>query len=200
MTEDNKQEKIGRPKLQLKKTFDLGKIKQSFSHGRSRSVSVEVKKKRVFSNTVNKISDQNLEDGKKNLDHNRQDGHENNLNNKKSNEIKDTKEQKLNPKNLNDNETKDFRKKQNNKPNAQEKTQEVKEDKNTKLTNFKLIKVPKKLNERRKGKLTISEALDENTEKVRSLAAVKRAREKAKLRLSQKPENRDLQKEKKKGK
>ena len=198
MTEDNKQEKIGRPKLQLKKTFDLGKIKQSFSHGRSRSVSVEVKKKRVFSNTVNKISDQNLEDGKKNLDHNRQDGHENNLNNKKSNEIKDTKEQKLNPKNLNDNETKDFRKKQNNKPNAQEKTQEVKEDKNTKLTNFKLIKVPKKLNERRKGKLTISEALDENTEKVRSLAAVKRAREKAKLRLSQKPENRDLQKEKKK--
>ena len=198
MTEDNKQEKIGRPKLQLKKTFDLGKIKQSFSHGRSRSVSVEVKKKRVFSNTVNKISDQNLEDDKKNLDHNRQDGHENNLNNKKSNEIKDTKEQKLNPKNLNDNETKDFRKKQNNKPNAQEKTQEVKEDKNTKLTNFKLIKVPKKLNERRKGKLTISEALDENTEKVRSLAAVKRAREKAKLRLSQKPENRDLQKEKKK--
>ena len=198
MTEDNKQEKIGRPKLQLKKTFDLGKIKQSFSHGRSRSVSVEVKKKRVFSNTVNKISDQNLEDNKKNPSSNPQDAHENNLDDKKSNQIKDIKELKSNPKNLIDNTTRDLRKKQNNKSNAQEKTQEVKDDKNTKLTNFKLIKVPKKLNERRKGKLTISEALDENTEKVRSLAAVKRAREKAKLRLSQKPENKELQKEKKK--
>ena len=195
MTEDNKQEKIGRPKLQLKKTFDLGKIKQSFSHGRSRSVSVEVKKKRVFSNTVNKISDQNLESDKKNPDQNLPEDHEKTLNNKKSNELK---EQKLDPKDSNDNEIKDFRKKQNNKSNAQEKNQEVKEEKNTKLTNFKLIKVPKKLNERRKGKLTISEALDENTEKVRSLAAVKRAREKAKLRLSQKPENRELQKERKK--
>ena len=33
-------------KLQLKKTFNAGQIKQSFSHGRSRSVSVEVKKKK----------------------------------------------------------------------------------------------------------------------------------------------------------
>ena len=32
-------------KLQLKKTINAGQIKQSFSHGRSRSVSVEVKKK-----------------------------------------------------------------------------------------------------------------------------------------------------------
>ena len=39
------------------------------------------------------------------------------------------------------------------------------------------------MEDRRKGKLTISETLDDNNEKVRSLAAVKRAREKAKLRL-----------------
>ena len=39
---DKKTEYSG--KLQLKKTFNAGQIKQSFSHGRSRSVSVEVKK------------------------------------------------------------------------------------------------------------------------------------------------------------
>ena len=54
------------------------------------------------------------------------------------------------------------------------------------------------MGDRRKGKLTISEALDDNNEKVRSLAAVKRAREKAKLRLNQVSEPKDLQKEKKK--
>ena len=41
---DKKTESSG--KLQLKKTFNVGQIKQSFSHGRTRSVSVEVKKKR----------------------------------------------------------------------------------------------------------------------------------------------------------
>ena len=43
---DKKTENSG--KLQLKKTFNVGQIKQSFSHGRTRSVSVEVKKKRVL--------------------------------------------------------------------------------------------------------------------------------------------------------
>ena len=43
---DKKREDSG--KLQLKKTFNVGQIKQSFSHGRTRSVSVEVKKKRVL--------------------------------------------------------------------------------------------------------------------------------------------------------
>ena len=44
---DNKNKLTG--KLQLKKTINAGQIKQSFSHGRSRSVSVEVKKKRSLS-------------------------------------------------------------------------------------------------------------------------------------------------------
>ena len=44
---DNKNKLTG--KLQLKKTINAGQIKQSFSHGRSRSVSVEVKKKRSIS-------------------------------------------------------------------------------------------------------------------------------------------------------
>ena len=93
-------------------------------------------------------------------------------------------------------ETKEGKKKyQKNIPN---KELEQPEEQNKKLSNFKLIKVPKKMGDRRKGKLTISEALDDNNEKVRSLAAVKRAREKAKLRLNQVSEPKDLQKEKKK--
>ena len=44
---DKKTENSG--KLQLKKTFNVGQIKQSFSHGRTRSVSVEIKKKRTLS-------------------------------------------------------------------------------------------------------------------------------------------------------
>ena len=48
---DKKKEFSG--KLQLKKTFNAGQIKQSFSHGRSRSVSVEVKRKRTLSSLKN---------------------------------------------------------------------------------------------------------------------------------------------------
>ena len=44
---DNKEKLSG--KLQLKKTINAGQIKQSFSHGRSKSVSVEVKRKRSLS-------------------------------------------------------------------------------------------------------------------------------------------------------
>src|SRR6185295_8987974 len=35
-------------KLELKKTIDGGQVKQSFPHGRSKTVAVEVKKKRTF--------------------------------------------------------------------------------------------------------------------------------------------------------
>ena len=48
MTENENDNKLT-GKLQLKKTIHAGQIKQSFSHGRSRSVSVEVKKKRSIS-------------------------------------------------------------------------------------------------------------------------------------------------------
>ena len=48
--EENKDKKPSYSgKLQLKKTFNAGQIKQSFSHGRSRSVAVEVKRKRSLS-------------------------------------------------------------------------------------------------------------------------------------------------------
>ncbi|MBT7505664.1 MAG: IF-2-associated domain-containing protein, partial [Rhodospirillales bacterium] len=45
---ENKLE-IARPKkLELKKTVETGQIRQNFSHGRSKMVQVEVKKKRTF--------------------------------------------------------------------------------------------------------------------------------------------------------
>ena len=57
--EENKDKKTNLTgKLQLKKTFNAGQIKQNFSHGRSKSVSVEVKKKRTFS-TINKQNNDN---------------------------------------------------------------------------------------------------------------------------------------------
>jgi translation initiation factor IF-2 len=51
MTDTNEQDggklKL-RPKLELKKTVEAGQIRQSFSHGRSKAVAVEVRKKRTI--------------------------------------------------------------------------------------------------------------------------------------------------------
>ena len=59
MEENNNKKNEQTGKLQLKKTVNAGQIKQSFSHGRSRSVSVEVKKKRSLSGfSKNEIVDQ----------------------------------------------------------------------------------------------------------------------------------------------
>ena len=200
MTEKSDEQK--KPRLELKKTFDAGKIKQSFSHGRSRSVSVEVKKKRFFAEK-NIISSEESKQKYSNLDDNNRTNNSNveNPSSKTSSEkiIKkesEASELKTNTSPTERIETKEGKKKyQKNIPN---KELEQPEEQNKKLSNFKLIKVPKKMEDRRKGKLTISEALDDNNEKVRSLAAVKRAREKAKLRLNQVSEPKDLQKEKKK--
>ncbi len=48
-TESNKPLTLSRPgKLELKKTVQAGQVRQSFSHGRSKTVTVEVKKKRTY--------------------------------------------------------------------------------------------------------------------------------------------------------
>ena len=40
---------LSRPgRLEIKKTVESGQVKQSFSHGRSKTVTVEIKKKRTF--------------------------------------------------------------------------------------------------------------------------------------------------------
>jgi translation initiation factor IF-2 len=49
MTEQTETPKLGtRPPLGLKRTVETGKVKQSFSHGRSNTVVVEVKKRRIL--------------------------------------------------------------------------------------------------------------------------------------------------------
>jgi translation initiation factor IF-2 len=49
MTEQTDKPKLGaRPPLGLKRTVETGKVKQSFSHGRSNTVVVEVKKRRIL--------------------------------------------------------------------------------------------------------------------------------------------------------
>ena len=48
-TEKKKPLSLGQPgKLKLKKTVETGQVRQSFSHGRSRAVMVEVKRSRTF--------------------------------------------------------------------------------------------------------------------------------------------------------
>jgi translation initiation factor IF-2 len=53
-SESKKPLSLNRPgRLELKKTVDAGMVKQSFSHGRTKQVSVEVKKKRTFTRGEN---------------------------------------------------------------------------------------------------------------------------------------------------
>ena len=200
MEKDTKNQSTLTGKLELKKTFDAGKIKQSFSHGRSRSVSVEVKKKRSFGNKVFEKPTTVKEDAQvKEIK-------------AEADELFKKKETKVLTEEISENKPETSKKPINEikktltdqkkgsvRPSAEQKKDvETEPEKTKKLKNLKLIKVPKKQEERRKGKLTISEALDEDNGRVRSLAAVKRAREKAKLRLSQTTDTKEQNKEKKK--
>ena len=200
MEKDTKNQSTLTGKLELKKTFDAGKIKQSFSHGRSRSVSVEVKKKRSFGNKVfEKPTTVKEDDQVKEIK-------------AEADELFKKKETKVLTEEISENKPETSKKPINEikktltdqkkgsvRPSAEQKKDvETEPEKTKKLKNLKLIKVPKKQEERRKGKLTISEALDEDNGRVRSLAAVKRAREKAKLRLSQTTDTKEQNKEKKK--
>src|SRR6187551_2286032 len=49
MSDQTEKPKLGaRPPLGIKRTVETGKVKQSFSHGRSNTVVVEVKKRRIL--------------------------------------------------------------------------------------------------------------------------------------------------------
>ena len=176
---DKKTEYSG--KLQLKKTFNAGQIKQSFSHGRSRSVSVEVKKKRTLSSLKTEDNDVNQavpssDQSEKSLavsrtDKSASEKEQKDRSIKEKNEVKeDVNETKLVKKNF----SKQFDSK------AEQDVKNLEKEKKIKAPKF--VKSPKSFENRRQGKLTISQALNDDNEKVRSLAAVKRAREKAKLR------------------
>ena len=182
---DKKTESSG--KLQLKKRFNVGQIKQSFSHGRTRSVSVEIKKKRLLrsldeNNDLTKEvfkEDNDLEKSTKNekLD-NQKDFKKSDSNSKKDKiekPIIDKQKEKFDQ-----SDKKNLKKFPNNQNGKEEK-----------FKSQKFVKDPKSFENRRQGKLTISQALNDENEKVRSLAAVRRAREKAKLRNINNLENKE---------
>jgi len=173
MEENNNKKNEQTGKLQLKKTVNAGQIKQSFSHGRSRSVSVEVKKKRSLSGfSKNEIVDQPKSTDSK--------AQEVSKVGNKNNELQKV-EVADNP--LQTKEDKKTTKKTSIK-NFSDSTvsNETRNSELERPKQPKFIKSPKSFENRRQGKLTISQALDDDNEKVRSLAAIKRAREKAKLR------------------
>ncbi len=178
---DNKNNLTGR--LQLKKTINAGQIKQSFSHGRSRSVSVEVKKKRSltgFSKDEKIEQPKSLDTSITETDLAKKSDDLENSENKIKTEVKSEKVEKKSPKK---NITKNFNETKINNEQNKETAEKQKQP--------KFVKSPKSFENRRQGKLTISQALDEDNEKVRSLAAIKRAREKAKLRNVIKSENKE---------
>ena len=157
-------------KLQLKKTINAGQIKQSFSHGRSKSVSVEVKRKRSLSGfSKNEIIEQpkssqyefdDVKDIKRKED---------------SQEIQN-KVLKKNIQNIKENSSIESPKRPSTKSfNEKKEDDGIKKDVNEKTKQQKFIKTPKSFENRRQGKLTISQALDDDNEKVRSLAAIKAA-------------------------
>ena len=170
--EENKDKKTTLTgKLQLKKTFNAGQIKQNFSHGRSKSVSVEVKKKRTFS-TIDKQHNDNQSEEREVL----------------TDEPNDTKKiltdlPKAPKEGIRDLNVKRSSKKPASKPILEQKknlndSQQEPPEKNRPP---KFPKSPKSFENRRQGKLTISQALDDGNEKVRSLSASKMAEQEKKL-------------------
>ena len=180
--EENKDKKTTLTgKLQLKKTFNAGQIKQNFSHGRSKSVSVEVKKKRTFS-TINKQHNDNQSEDREVLKD-------------EPNDIKKihTDLPKAPKEGIRDLNVKRSSKKPASKPILEQKKNQndLPQEPQEKNRSPKFPKSPKSFENRRQGKLTISQALDDDNEKVRSLAAIKRAREKAKQRKVDQPESKE---------
>ena len=195
--EENKDKKTeGSGKLQLKKTFNVGQIKQSFSHGRTRSVSVEIKKKRVLKGLDSKPELSEKEKITEKIEQ-----HEEKQEEKKDVSKNNLQKQTFNkPQNNNSlkkrtsfkedqNEKKIFKKFTNSTNDTKTNNSPEKEEK---FKTTKFTKVPKSFENRRQGKLTISQALNDDNEKVRSLAAVRRAREKAKLRNISTPKSKEV--------
>ena len=145
---DNKNNLTG--KLQLKKTINAGQIKQSFSHGRSRSVSVEVKKKRSltgFSKDEKIEQPKSFDRSLSEPDSSKKKIISEALDNKITTEVQNEKIEKKSPKKTT---TKNFNEaKTNNEP----KSETIEKPKQPKF-----VKSPKSFENRRQGKLTISQA------------------------------------------
>ena len=205
--EKNKEEKTAKSKLglkssklELRKTIDSGTVRQSFSHGRTKSVSVEIKKIRTYKpqNLSTDKKDNDLGKDKEKLDYKLSDEEKNArikaLDNASKKEIKEEVDDKQEE---TEKEIKNENIKQQDSPTKLKKdvaskpiaSPEAEGDRNAnKPRREEDAEVDKKLNKkklslgrdflgrRNKKKLTIHQ-LFEDEERQRSMAAVKRARE-----------------------
>ncbi len=200
-------------------------VRQSFSHGRSKSVVVETKRKRIITNHTksNKsLNNTNEVDDSKNLKSNLSslevDRRKKALEAAKVEEIKRKKEKEkkntsetIIQKNTTEKKFKENNKTKNNsildlkidssisqdippKDNQNVKNRLKQEDSNKKKLDEEIrqIKPSKNMEDRRRsGKLTITQALGDETSRHRSIASIKRRQEKEKRRLLDKPKERE---------
>ncbi len=216
---------INKNKLELRKTVGSGTVKQSFSHGRVKSVAVEVKKVRTFSknnNSKNEIAKETYsvqEENKlsDNIDGDLKFSSENHTKNKlkkikeaahsdkidRENSISSREKEEFNNKNYTVKETKSSNTKQpqknnkfvTNKPERSSPSQTIdtnKEDNNKRAGSKKQradlkkqLSLGKTNTRRQTGKMTVQQAY-EDEERQRSLASIRRAREKEKKSLDDK--------------
>ncbi len=222
---------INKSKLELRKTVGGGTVKQSFSHGRVKSVAVEVKKVRTFDKSssiqkqkvhpdlaenLNKNDNsqeeikslapeetQNKKSNKEKLEKIKEAAHSNKLDmenkissrqeeefrNKKFQDRKQTKEQPKENSRVNKKfQTNNIPEKKLSKEATENKKEEATKKSSSKKQRADLKKqlsLGKGINRRQTGKITVQQAY-EDEERQRSLASIRRAREKEKKSLEEK--------------
>ena len=222
---------INKSKLELRKTVGGGTVKQAFSHGRVKSVAVEVKKVRTFdksisiqkqkvhpdlSENLNKNDNsqeeikslapeetQNKKSNKEKLEKIKEAAHSNKLDmenkissrqeeefrNKKFQDRKQTKEQPKENSRVNKKfQTNNIPEKKLSKEATENKKEEATKKSSSKKQRADLKKqlsLGKGINRRQTGKITVQQAY-EDEERQRSLASIRRAREKEKKSLEEK--------------
>ena len=222
---------INKSKLELRKTVGGGTVKQSFSHGRVKSVAVEVKKVRTFdkssstqkqkvhpdlSEDISKTDksqdgiksltsdeNQNKNSNKEKLEKIKEAAHSNKLDmenkissrqeeefrNKKFQDRKQTKEQPKENSRVNKKfQTNNIPEKKLSKEATENKKEEATKKSSSKKQRADLKKqlsLGKGINRRQTGKITVQQAY-EDEERQRSLASIRRAREKEKKSLEEK--------------
>ena len=214
---------VNKNKLELRKTVGSGTVKQSFSHGRVKSVAVEVKKVRTFSKNnsskneiinenksslsenqsiENRINNEVQENNKKKLEQIKEAAHSDKIDREniissrqeevfrnKKYQTKETKSSESENKSL---QTKNFstHKPERQTPNSvidanREDTGKRTNTKKQRADLKKQLSLGKVNTRRQTGKMTIQQAY-EDEERQRSLASIRRAREKEKKSLEEK--------------
>ncbi len=197
MTENNeKKGKLAAPKkLQLTKTVEAGRVQQTFARGRSKSVTVEVKRTRTFSrNNAGKLSSEpeaiheqedlsGLTEGEKEarlaaLKKAAEDAEAAKIAAEKAKEEQQKQAKAAKPADISSPSPVDSKSPATQKDSLAKKKPAHQEEKK------KHVGKPKGESERRQQKLTITTAMFDQDERVRSLASIKRARQKARRQTS----------------